>query len=421
MTVTATASCRTRTSKFDGWNRLVQVKNSGGTTLSDYEYDGLGRRIQQTVSGTTTDLYYSSAWQVLEERVGGNATMSYAWSPVYVDAMIARDRDTDANGSLDERLYAMHDANFNVTGLVNTSGTVVERFANDPYGTPTYFDASYGSRGSSSYAWNYLHQGLRWDGTTGKYWNRMRDFDPVQGRFVENDPKTFRANDVNFVRYIGNSPSSSRDPAGLQSVAEIVWATNNPICAFSAREVTKEVNEIITQKFGVTKVTVNGEAIEVAVGHDDDTVYNAVKHCTWMCAVASLKTCSAAQAWDLGVAHETILRPGDNPPHSMQMDLHNNYCGIGLSKDGKSVEECFNDCLSLAKSYFLYWFKTARMANNPPSGILIPWGFPKWSLKDIGRKGDGPRGGRVIDNIPNFGEGDSCSPKYEGGPSRKVK
>ena len=87
------------------------MRNSGSTLLATYRYDALGRRVRETRGSTTTDLYYSSAWQVLEERVGTAVQVSYAWSPVYVDALIARDRDTNADGTLDERLYAVQDAN----------------------------------------------------------------------------------------------------------------------------------------------------------------------------------------------------------------------------------------------------------------------------------------------------------------------
>ncbi|MDY3560569.1 hypothetical protein R5W23_001813 [Gemmata sp. JC673] len=91
---------------YDAWNRLVAVKSSGGTTLKTYAYDGLNRRATETIAATsvTTDLYYSDQWQVLEERVGGNTVEGYVWSPVYADAMILRGRDTDGNGSMDERL-----------------------------------------------------------------------------------------------------------------------------------------------------------------------------------------------------------------------------------------------------------------------------------------------------------------------------
>jgi hypothetical protein len=52
---------------YDAWNRLVEVK-SGSTTLASYKVDALSRRIQETVNSVTTNLYYSTNWQVLEER-----------------------------------------------------------------------------------------------------------------------------------------------------------------------------------------------------------------------------------------------------------------------------------------------------------------------------------------------------------------
>ena len=161
-------------SKMQRWGRLV-----------------LNRRVTETVGGTTTDLYYSSGWQVLEERVGGTARVSYVWSLVYVDAMIARDRDSDSNGSLEERLYALHNANFNVTGLVNTSGTVVERYAYDAFGAVTVMNGSWTGIGSSAYAWEHYHQGLRLD--IAGYDNRGRIYDPVLGRFRNLDPIRYQA------------------------------------------------------------------------------------------------------------------------------------------------------------------------------------------------------------------------------------
>ena len=51
---------------YDAWDRLVRVVNNG-TTVASYGYNGLGERITETHGTTTTDLYYSAAWQVLEE------------------------------------------------------------------------------------------------------------------------------------------------------------------------------------------------------------------------------------------------------------------------------------------------------------------------------------------------------------------
>ncbi len=202
---------------YDAWNRLVTVKNSGGTTLKTYGYDGLNRRVSETASGTTTDLYYSANWQVLEERVAGATVSSYVWSPVYVDAMIARDRDTDGNGSLDERLYPTHDANFNVTGLVNTSGSVVEHYVYDPYGKATVTNATWSVLSGNAYAWQNMFQGGRVEGASGLIYFQMRDYSPSQGRWTTLDPIRFMGGDVDFYRMEGNNSVYNLDPIGLRS------------------------------------------------------------------------------------------------------------------------------------------------------------------------------------------------------------
>jgi hypothetical protein len=40
------------------------------------------------------------------------------WGLDYIDSAVLRFRDSDSNGTLDETLYVLHDANFTVTGLI---------------------------------------------------------------------------------------------------------------------------------------------------------------------------------------------------------------------------------------------------------------------------------------------------------------
>src|SRR5262249_46291336 len=185
---------------YDAWNRLVAVKDSGGSTLVTYQYDGLGRRVVEN-SGTTRDLYYSTAWQVLEERVGGVTKAQYVWSPVYVDALVLRDRDNTGGGTLNERLWVQQDANWNVTALVNGSGNIVERYVYDPYGKPVMLSAVWGTLSGSTYGWVYLHQGGRYDLVSGFYNRRFRDYSPTLGRWIKPDPVGFAAGDQNEFRY----------------------------------------------------------------------------------------------------------------------------------------------------------------------------------------------------------------------------
>ncbi len=69
----------------------------------------------------TRHFYYTSAWQVLEERVDSSAspTRQFVWGLRYIDDCVLRDRDTSGSGMLDERLYALQDGNWNVTSVTN--------------------------------------------------------------------------------------------------------------------------------------------------------------------------------------------------------------------------------------------------------------------------------------------------------------
>jgi hypothetical protein len=52
--------------------------------------------------------------------------------------------------------FKVFDANGDVTALVNGSGTVVERYIYDPYGSVTYVNATWSTISSSANAANYL-------------------------------------------------------------------------------------------------------------------------------------------------------------------------------------------------------------------------------------------------------------------------
>ncbi len=203
--------------KYDAWGRLVEVRAAGGgAVLVAYAYDALGRRIAETVPAQK-DFYYSEQWQLLEERHSGIVKVQYLWSPVYVDALILRDRDTGGSPDLDERLYVLQDANWNVVAVANPGGTVLERYVYEPYGKPAFLDGSWGARGSSLYAWVYLHQGGRYEAATGLYHFRNRELSAALGRWNAQDPAGLGV-DTNLYRYEKNAPPVYTDASGLLGV-----------------------------------------------------------------------------------------------------------------------------------------------------------------------------------------------------------
>jgi RHS repeat-associated protein len=105
--------------------------------------------------------------------------------------LVLRDRDVDGStgNGLEERLWVQQDANSNVTALVSGSGSVVERYVYDPFGVVTIYAPDYSAtRSSSSYGWVYLHQGGRFEVLSGLYQFRNRDYSPVLGLWVQQDP-----------------------------------------------------------------------------------------------------------------------------------------------------------------------------------------------------------------------------------------
>jgi RHS repeat-associated protein len=135
------------------------------------------------------------------------------WSPVYVNALIIRDQSSLHNGTLDQRFYVVQDANWNVTALVNTSGTVVERYAYLPFGAVTVMNGSWSTISGSAYGAVYLFQGMRQDGASGLYETLNRWYSPTLGRWTTDDPKRF-VNGLNLYTFVGNDPTIRLDPLG---------------------------------------------------------------------------------------------------------------------------------------------------------------------------------------------------------------
>ncbi len=201
--------------KWDGWDRLVEVKDSVGAVVAAYAYDGLTRRITKTIGAVVTHFYYNDQWKVVEERKDSStdADRQYAWGIQFRNDLILRDRDTTGNGTLDERLYATHDALGNCTAILNTSGAVQERYGYSAFGVRRIMQADFGARANSSFAWDFAFQGEFLDDETGYINYGYRMYLPYIGRWINRDPLEeegannlygFVSNNVvNIVDYLG--------------------------------------------------------------------------------------------------------------------------------------------------------------------------------------------------------------------------
>ncbi|MCY2964024.1 MAG: RHS repeat-associated core domain-containing protein, partial [Planctomycetota bacterium] len=211
---------------YDAWNRLVKlVDASNSQTAQENAYDGRTFRVVRKtytagVFSETRQLLYSTGWQVVEERVGAAtaAERQFVWGLRYLDDLVVRDRDTTGGATLNERLYPLQDANWNVVALASSGGTIQERYAYSAYGVPTVLTGAFAARGTSSYVWETLYCGYHWDAVSALYLIRNRSYSIAVSGWIQRDPLGKVAG-VNLYAYVTNRPLIYIDPLGLQSTS----------------------------------------------------------------------------------------------------------------------------------------------------------------------------------------------------------
>ncbi len=204
----------TLTYTYDAWNRLVKVSN-GSTILTQYQYDGSGRRVMEftNFTGSTpgaVTYYFFDGQNAIETRTGSagaspgslGVQYQYVFSPLGGKVPVLRDGTFDVNGDATTagRLYYTSDANTNVTAVVGyDTGTstwaVQEHYVYDAYGAVTMYDGPAGTLGDwtnshtvSSVGNTTLYASMALDPATRVYYDEARWYSTVTSTFVSRDP-----------------------------------------------------------------------------------------------------------------------------------------------------------------------------------------------------------------------------------------
>jgi RHS repeat-associated protein len=77
---------------------------------------------------------------------------------------------------------------------------------------------SYGQVLSESNSGNgdrFKYTAREWDSEIGQYNYRARSYSPIDGRFLNEDPRGFLAGDTDLYRYVADNPTTAIDPTGL--------------------------------------------------------------------------------------------------------------------------------------------------------------------------------------------------------------
>ena len=186
--------------------------DDGGTTT--FKYDPFGRRVQKAGPLGTTNYLYDGANSVEELDNGGNIVARYARTE-NLDEPLAESRSVTT-------IYYQQDGLGSVTSLSNSTGVLTNTYGYDNYGRPI---SSTGTIGNS-----FQFSGREFDSETGLEFNRARYFDPMEGRFVSEDPLRFRGG-PNLYAYARNNPVVLVDPSGYQGCSPAQWAQSPNACA----------------------------------------------------------------------------------------------------------------------------------------------------------------------------------------------
>jgi RHS repeat-associated protein len=201
-----------RTLAYDTANRMVSFQDTA--TNARYRYDALGRRIEKTVGGVTTQFFSDGIREIEEQDQSGNTIATYVFGNGVDEPLTMERAGTDHFYHADEL--------GSVVALSGGSGATTETYAYDDFGRPAFFDAGGASMPASTAGNAFLFTGRRYDAETGLYEQRTRYFDPRAGRFASGDTIGGwgdHGNLGNSYAYVANDPFTLVDPEGTKPSA----------------------------------------------------------------------------------------------------------------------------------------------------------------------------------------------------------
>jgi len=216
----------------------------------------LNRRVKKDLDTGTDILCIYDGWQCIEERNAASPSTvlrQYVYGSQYIDEVVCKIEDP---GGTPSKLFYLHDCNYNVVALTNTSGAVQERYNYEPYGGLTIAEADYDVISATTQNNSLTFQGQRYDAESGLYYFRNRYLSPVLGRFLQRDPlyvttatnggsasmisilhpSPAQQDGDSLYEFVGGNPATQRDPHGLWSCClewTPLWAIggySDPIC-----------------------------------------------------------------------------------------------------------------------------------------------------------------------------------------------
>ncbi|MCG6202789.1 RHS repeat domain-containing protein, partial [Psychromonas antarctica] len=184
---------------FDGLNQLRQLNSNG--TLSQYQYDALGRRSAKITEAGKTDFIWDG-----NQLIGEHTNGEYTWYIYLPDSFLPV-----ALIKGDEIYYYHLDQLGTPICLTDSHEQIVWQNNGDLFGAENGEQLK--SKSENLIDNPLRFQGQYYDAESGLHYNRFRYYCPKQGRFIHQDPIGL-AGGINPYQYAPN-PVNWVDPFGL--------------------------------------------------------------------------------------------------------------------------------------------------------------------------------------------------------------
>ena len=184
---------------YDAFNRTVKVETFDGNVQVN-RYDAEGLRHEMEENGRLVRFIFHKGEAVAEQEENGNVIRLIRGSE-----LIARSSDSES-----ARTYYHYasDEMGSTTHIVDENGNVQNRYAYDAWGRIMVREEAVPNR--------FTYYGQQIDPITQQYYLRARFYNPVLGRFTQED--TYRGDGLNLYAYCANNPLLYIDPSGHTQV-----------------------------------------------------------------------------------------------------------------------------------------------------------------------------------------------------------
>ena len=317
--------------------------NGSGTENVNYTYDAAGHRIakEHETTGSIDGDSYRYAFTAKYTYLGDTLT-DMQW--VEVDGSVSSFHFTyDATGPMSMTFYGteyfyLKNAQGDVTGLVDSSGTQVVAYTYDAWGNILSTTGSMAD--GLGYTNPFRYRGYFYDTETGLYYLQSRYYNPQWGRFVNADSKLALTAGVigcNLFAYCNNTPVVRIDSDGNFGLGTIIGAgIGGLLGGISGAIVAACKGKSVLAGFvtgAVTGATIGGVcgAVADAISTGGLSVLAGAAIAASVCGTVSAVGNIANQAWNYSI-EKKLTDQGGNPQKG-----NNN---IPKSSNGKIASEC---------------------------------------------------------------------------------